>query len=38
MTLQSSGPISLSQVNAELGLASTTNISLGSTSVRGLDL
>lgn len=36
MTLQSSGPISLSQVNAELGLASTTNITLGSSSVRGL--
>ncbi len=36
MTLQSSGPMSLSQVNAELGLASTTNVSLGSAGVRGL--
>lgn len=36
MTLQSSGPISLSQVNVELGLASTATVSLGSTSVRGL--
>lgn len=36
MTLQSSGPISLSQVNAELGLSSSASISLGSASVRGL--
>lgn len=36
MPLQTTGPISLSQVNAELGNASTTQISLGQSSVRTL--
>lgn len=36
MTLQSSGAISLANVNTELGRASTTNISLGETAVRTL--
>jgi len=36
MTLQSSGAISLANVNVELGLGSTTTISLNQTSVRTL--
>lgn len=36
MTLQSSGAISLSQVNTELGLSSTAQISLNDSAVRGL--
>lgn len=36
MTLQSSGAISLSQVNTELGFSSTATISLGDTAVRNL--
>lgn len=36
MTLQSSGAISLSQVNTELGLSSTATISLGDSAVRTL--
>lgn len=36
MTLQSSGAISLSQVNTELGRSSTASISLGETAVRTL--
>ncbi len=36
MTLQSSGVISLSQVNTELGLSATTVVSLGSSNVRTL--
>lgn len=36
MTLQSSGAISLSQVNSELGLAASANISLGASNVRTL--
>lgn len=36
MTLQSSGAISLANVNTELGRSSTANISLGETAVRNL--
>lgn len=36
MTLPSTGPISLANVNVELGLSSTTNISLNQTNVRTL--
>jgi hypothetical protein len=36
MALQSSGPISFSQINTELGVASNTTISIGSASSRGL--
>jgi len=36
MALQSSGPISLNNVNVELGLAGTTNISMNQTSLRVL--
>lgn len=36
MALPSSGPISLSQVNTELGIGSTTNISLNQANVRSL--
>lgn len=36
MTLQSSGAISLANVNTELGRSSTANISLGETAVRTL--
>lgn len=36
MTLQASGAISLSQVNTELGLAATANVSLGASNVRTL--
>lgn len=36
MPLPSSGPISLSQVNTELGLSSTANISMGNSNVRTL--
>lgn len=36
MTLPSSGAISLANVNVELGLGSTTNISLNQTNVRSL--
>ncbi len=36
MPLPSSGPISLSQVNTELGLSSTATISMGNSNVRTL--
>jgi hypothetical protein len=36
MTLQSSGAISLSQVNTELGLSATSPLALGAANVRGL--
>lgn len=36
MTLPASGPISFSQINAELGLSSTAQINMGRSDVRGL--